>query len=92
MARIEVKKIEEFPKATFEVLVHNTTTTTHRVTMTKEYYESLTGGKIPPEDFVVQSFQFLLEREPNTSILPTFALPTIGSYFPEFEEKIRRGL
>ncbi|MGZ8636765.1 MAG: hypothetical protein ACXWX2_07315 [Actinomycetota bacterium] len=35
-------------------------------------------------------FAFLLEREPKESILANFEVATIGRYFPEFEERIRR--
>jgi hypothetical protein len=38
---------------------------------------------------LAESFRFLLEREPNTSILPSFDLPLIGGYFPEYEQEIR---
>ena len=42
-----------------------------------------------PEDLVRRSFEFLLEREPRTSILREFDLPVIGRYFPEYEREIR---
>jgi hypothetical protein len=38
---------------------------------------------------VEKSFEFLLDREPNTSILRTFDLPVIQRYFPEYERTIR---
>jgi hypothetical protein len=41
---------------------------------------------------VEKSFEFLLERESNTSILKTFDLPVIGGYFPEYENAIREML
>jgi len=37
---------------------------------------------------VEKSFEFLLERESNTSILRSFELPVIGNYFPEYETTI----
>lgn len=83
---ITVKKINE---TTFEVTVEGRTTTTHRVTVEINYYDKLTGGKVPPEVLVEKSFEFLLEREPNTSILRTFDLPVIGRYFPEYERTIK---
>ena len=39
---------------------------------------------------VEASFRFLLEREPRESILRSFALPVIASYFPEYPAEIRR--
>ena len=73
----------------FEVIVEGPTTTTHRVTLTHLYYQKLTNNQIPPESLVEKSFEFLLERESNTSILSRFDLPVIERYFPEYEETIK---
>ena len=43
------------------------------------------------EDLVKRSFEFLLEREPPSSILRSFRLPDIERYFPEYSGAIRRG-
>lgn len=83
---IEVKQIDE---TTFEVTVEADTTTVHRVTVDPEVHERLTNGSVPPAELVRESFEFLLEREPNTSILSSFELPVIGRYFPEYEREIR---
>jgi hypothetical protein len=45
-----------------------------------------------PERLVRESFVFLLEREPATSILGRFSLDVIGRYFPEYPAEIRRKL
>lgn len=82
---IEVRKIDD---TTFEVTVEGSTTTTHEVTVSPDYHRKLTGGDVPAEKLVEESFEFLLEREPNTSILSSFDLPVIGRYFPEYEEQI----
>jgi hypothetical protein len=74
------------------VTVTGRTTTTHTVTVSSEYREKLTGGKVPAEKLFEKSFEFLLEREPNTSILRTFDLPLIQHYFPEYEKTIRKML
>ena len=89
MARIEVTQKET---DTFEVTVRETTTTTHRVTLTQDYYQKLTGGKSSPEKLIEESFEFLLERESNTMILARFDLPVIGDYFPEYEKNIVKRL
>jgi hypothetical protein len=39
---------------------------------------------------VRRSFDFLLEREPSTSILSSFSLEQIGHYFPEYPAVIGR--
>jgi hypothetical protein len=82
---IKVRKIND---TTFEVTVEGRTVTTHKVTVTPADYEKLTGGQVPVEILVEKSFEFLLAREPNTSILRSFDLPIIGRYFPEYERVI----
>ena len=73
---------------TYEVTVKDSTITTHVVTLTGEYYQDLTEGKISAEKLIEKSFEFLLERESNTMILSRFDLPVIGEYFPEYEKVI----
>ena len=75
----------------YEVNVGGTTATVHRVTLRDADRQRL-GGDIPAEQLIEESFRFLLEREPNTSILRTFDLPVIGRYFPEYEGEIRKRL
>ncbi len=83
---IEVSALDQ---TTFQVTVAGSTRTTHRVTVSPDYHRKLTLGKLTPEELVRKSFEFLLEREPNTSILGQFDLPVIGRYFPEYERTIR---
>jgi hypothetical protein len=85
MDEIEIHEIDE---QTFQVTVSGRTTTTHRVTLSADYYRKLTGGRVPPAELVRKSFEFLLARESNTSILRRFELPVIGRYFPEYERTI----
>ena len=42
-----------------------------------------------PERLIEASFEFLLEREPASAILSSFALPVIERYFPEYPGTIR---
>jgi hypothetical protein len=65
-------------------------TTTHRVRVPESMVADLELGAIDPELLVRESFAFLLEREPATSILREFALTDIGRYFPEYSAEIRR--
>ncbi|HKJ76994.1 MAG TPA: hypothetical protein VKA64_07305 [Gammaproteobacteria bacterium] len=83
---IQVDRLDE---RTFQVTVEGPPRTTHRVTVDPADYERLSDGRVPPETLVERSFEFLLEREPNTSILNRFELPVIGRYFPEYENEIR---
>jgi hypothetical protein len=66
--------------------------TTHRVTAP----ERLGGGlELSDEDLsevVRQSVEFLLEREPASSILSEFSLDDISRYFPEYEQELARQL
>ena len=82
---IEVQRVDD---KTYRVVVEEASTTVHTVTLDSAYYHKLTAGKVTPEELVRKSFEFLLERESNASILRTFALPVIGQYFPEYERTI----
>ena len=84
--------IEEIDERSFKVTVKGSNTTTHRVTVDPSYHEKLTGGRVSAEKLVEKSFEFLLERESNTSILASFDLPVIGRYFPDYETTIREML
>lgn len=86
MENIEIKKQSN---TIFEVTVKSGTTTTHTVTISQEYYQKLTGGKVDPETLLEKSFEFLLQREPNTSILRSFELSVIARYFPKYERIIK---
>jgi hypothetical protein len=44
------------------------------------------------ERLVHETFAFLLEREPRSSILARFDLPVVARYFPEYPAEIRRRL
>jgi len=80
--------VEPIDETTFRVTVEGRITTTHTVTVSSAYYKKLTGKRVTPEVLVEKSFEFLLQRESNTSILRSFALPAIGTYFPEYETTI----
>ncbi len=85
MAEIKVTPIDD---ATFQVTVTGKSTTTHKVKVQADYAQKLTGGEITTVQLVKKSFEFLLEREPNTSILSNFDLSVIARYFPEYERII----
>lgn len=64
--------------------------TRHEVSVTRG--DLARWGRGEREDDVVElvrrSFDFLLEREPPTSILRSFDLAVIQRYFPEYDEEI----
>jgi len=74
---------------TWEVIVAGPPATRHEVVVTPEVHASLTNARVTAEALLERSFRFLLEREPNTSILRRFELPVIARYFPEYEDEIR---
>lgn len=64
----------------------------HHVTVPR----GLIGDLQLPEDdleaVVLASFEFLLEREPASAILPEFSLDVIPNYFPEYREELPKRL
>ena len=73
------------------VSIKSTVTSHHRVQVAKKDIERLAQGQ-SPEELIHESIRFLLEREPNTSILPSFDLPVIERHFPEYEREIQTRL
>jgi hypothetical protein len=63
--------------------------TSHDVSVPAGFAASLGCGHGTPEELVRASFEFLLEREPATSILRKFSLDVIGQYFPSYPAQIR---
>ena len=87
MIDVKLKKSDD-PYA-FEVRVaERGTETRHRVTMTDATFRLLAGEKASPERVVEAAFEFLLDREPKESILRSFDVNVISSYFPGFESEI----
>jgi len=68
------------------------TTTHHEVSVPERLLDDIGLPRLDPLLLVEESFDFLLERERNTSILRRFALPEISGYFPEYVEEMRRRL
>jgi hypothetical protein len=54
--------------------------------------EELGLGADNVELLVRESFSFLLEREPASSIMSEFSLDVIEQYFPEYREELGRRL
>jgi hypothetical protein len=78
-------------EGTFHVEVRDgAITTSHSVTLPPELPGSLGWAEGRHTQLVRTSFEFLLEREPATSILRRFSLDVIGDYFPEYAGEMRR--
>ena len=84
---IEISKIDE---ETFEVTLTKDSITTHRIKLSSKVYKKLSGSKISEIELIKKSFEFLLERESNESILRVFNLEIIETYFPEYPILIQK--
>ena len=82
--------IKELSDNKFEIILNKKLITKHTVILTDEYHDILTKKKISKKKLLEYSFQFLLDREPNTSILSFFELNIISKYFPEYEHEIKK--
>lgn len=63
--------------------------TEHRVSVAPADLERLDPGAADPGRLVRAAFEFLLEREPASSILRAFELPVIGRYFPGWDADVQ---
>jgi hypothetical protein len=69
--------------------------TSHRVRVDDDFGDWLwpdEPGPSDPEVVVEESFKFLLDREPATSILREFSLEQIADFFPDYRDELRRRL
>ena len=73
----------------FSVTVSSGTTTTHKVTVTDDALRDLTDNRVTKTSLLEFSFKFLLEREPNTSILSSFDINVISKYFSDYRKEVR---
>jgi hypothetical protein len=85
---MSVIKVLPLNDTSYQVTVIGSSTTTHDVTVQQDYALKLTADKISTAQLVQKSFEFLLARESNTSILRSFDLSVIAHYFPEYEKTI----
>ena len=84
---IAIKKLSD---DVFEVTVVDISTTAHTVTITDKSLDDLADKKVTKTQLLEFSFKFLLDREPNTSILSSFDINVISRYFPDYRDEVRR--
>ena len=84
---VSIKKLRD---DVFEVIVAKTSTTAHTVTVTDQSLTDLTDDNATKTQLLEFSFNFLLDREPNTSILSSFDINVISKYFPDYIDEVRR--
>ena len=82
--------IKEILNNKFEVTINKKNTTKHTVILSDKFYEDLTNKLISKKKLLEYSFEFLLDREANTSILSFFELEIISKYFPEYKKEIKK--
>lgn len=73
-------------------VTEGTTTTSHRVAVPAELLEDLGLAGVDQAEVVRRSFEFLLDKEPATSILADFSLDQIPRYFPDYYGDLRARL
>ena len=74
----------------FTVKVNNDVSTSHTVTVTNQSLTDLTDNNVTKAQLLEFSFNFLLQREPNTSILSSFDINVITKHFPDYRDEVRR--
>ena len=74
----------------FVVTVADGITTTHTVTVTDQSLTDLTDNNVTKTQLLEFSVNFLLNREPNTSILSSFDINVISRYFSDYRDEVRR--
>ena len=74
----------------FVVTVVDGMTTTHTVTVTDQSLTDLTDNNVTKTQLLEFSFNFLLDREPNTSILSSFDINVVSRYFSDYRDEVRR--
>tara|TARA_B100000768_G_scaffold158973_1_gene157795 strand:- start:2667 stop:2933 length:267 start_codon:yes stop_codon:yes gene_type:complete len=83
---IEVLKITN---EIFQVTVIKDSRTIHKVTLSDKFYKDLSDSKVSKTELIKKSFEFLLERESNQSILKEFNLKVIEGFFPDYPTLIK---
>ena len=82
--------IEKQTDDVFVITVADGMTTTHTVTVTDQSLTDLADNNVTKTQLLEFSFNFLLDREPNTSILSSFDIDVISKYFPDYIDEVRR--
>jgi hypothetical protein len=89
------EKIRIQPLAPHEFAVdisEGTTHTRHRVIVPADLLDDLGLAGVDEQRVVHESIEFLLDREPATSIYEEFPLDTVASRFPDFADELRARL
>ena len=82
-------KIIEIEKDKFLVEVSDNVKSSHNVVISDKVHQELTNSMISKYELLEKSFAFLLDREPNTSILTNFEIQIISHYFSDYANCVR---
>jgi len=83
-------KITEIEKDKFIVEVSDNVKSSHNLVISDKVHQELTNSMISKYELLEKSFAFLLDREPNTSILTNFEIQIISHYFSDYTNCVRR--
>ena len=81
--------INEISDDLFKVRIIQESETTHLVTLRDNYFYELTKNQITKKKLIELSFNFLLKKEKNTSIISEFELQIISQYFPDYLDNVK---
>ena len=82
--------VESIDNNSFKVSVTKDSSTEHIVLLSDRFHQDVTNNKLTKTEFITHSFEFLLKRESNQSILKKFNLEVISQYFPEYIDEIKK--
>jgi len=82
--------VEAIDNNSFKVSVTKDSSTEHIVLLSDRFHQDVTNNKLTKTEFITHSFEFLLKRESNQSILKKFNLEVISQYFPEYIDEIKK--
>ena len=82
--------VEAIDNNSFKVSVTKDSSTEHIVLLSDRFHQDVTNNKLTKTELITHSFEFLLQRESNQSILKKFNLEVISQYFPEYIDEIKK--
>ena len=82
--------VEPIDNNSFSVSVTKDSSTEHIVLLHYRFHQDVTNNKLSKTELITRSFEFLLKRESNQSILKKFNLEVISQYFPEYIDEIKK--
>jgi len=82
--------VEAIDNNSFKVSIKKDYSTEHIVLLSDRFHQDVTNNKLTKTELITHSFEFLLKRESNQSILKKFNLEVISQYFPEYIDEIKK--